>query len=266
MSFQINRNDHLIGGLDLGRQGIEFPSALGPVLTKDAAAVTYVDFLGRSIVGDDPDLHARLPWREQPLKESGPFAYAIASHVIQHIPNLIDWFDDVSQSLTGDGIISLAIPDKRYGFDLKRPLSTTGTLVEAHLQGNRRPSIAQMFDSCRMTVAMNTEDAWAGVQNAPLFVGDVALQLAYEQAVRQYNGNDYIDSHCWIFTPSSFLDIFEDLINLKLLSLEFDRFVPTIAGTSEFLVRFRRAGQNPLETVRAARDIVWKQERSNLLR
>ena len=268
MGYQLDRNEHLLSGIDLSRKGVEYGPLTCPIVTKDMAPVLYVDYADTETIKakgyreDDPNkiVDIDLVWGEKPLKESGPFAYALASHVIEHVPDPIGWLLEISESITDDGIICLAIPDKRYTFDLNRPVSTTGELVEAYLQKHTRPSIKQMFDNCRLAVEIDVEDAWSGRTQAPLLMGEVALQLAYDQAHSQMKNDNYIDSHCWIFTPESFLNIFEDIIKLKILPLEIDRFVPTSRGTFEFLVRFRRSGTDPIYTIQCAREILRNQE------
>lgn len=45
------------------------------------------------------------------------YDYIIASHVIEHTVDLISFFNDCSDIIKTNGILSLAIPDKRYEFD-----------------------------------------------------------------------------------------------------------------------------------------------------
>lgn len=264
MAYQENRNVHILDGIDLSRSGVEYGPLTCPIVTKSMGPVLYVDYADTETIKakiyreDDPDkiVDIDLVWGEKPLKDSGPFHYAVASHVIEHIPDPISWLLEIVESLTDDGIISLAVPDKRYTFDRDRPLSTTGEMVEAYLEKHKRPSIKQIFDNCRMALDISVDDAWDGKNNSPLMMGELALRLAFDQSKDQIEKSDYIDSHCWIFTPESFLDIFEDLISLNILPVEIDRIVPPVPGTFEFLVRLRRSGHDPLYTVKCAREIV----------
>jgi len=50
------------------------------------------------------------------------FDYIIAFDAIEHIPNMIDWLNDVHKILKDAGHIFLAIPGKRYTFDILRPI------------------------------------------------------------------------------------------------------------------------------------------------
>jgi SAM-dependent methyltransferase len=270
------RKDHLVGGLDLSRPGVEYGPLTRPLVTKDMGPVLYVDYGDTETVRakayrDDPNdrinpadiVEIDLVWGERPLKESGSFAYALASHVIEHVPNPIGWLLEIAEALDDDGIIALAVPDKRYTFDIQRPLSTTGELVQSWLEKRVRPSIRQIFDNCRMAVDIPCHEIWAGRTDGPVMMGDIALSLAYGQCVEQLTSDRYIDSHCWVFSPASFLDICEDLIRLKVLPFEIERFVPTSRGELEFFVRFRRAGEDPLATIAAARETIRQAELAN---
>ncbi|HYM98274.1 MAG TPA: class I SAM-dependent methyltransferase, partial [Aestuariivirgaceae bacterium] len=50
------------------------------------------------------------------------FDVVVANHVIEHIPNLVGWFRQISRLLSLDGVLLLSVPDKRYTFDYFRPV------------------------------------------------------------------------------------------------------------------------------------------------
>jgi SAM-dependent methyltransferase len=171
------------------------------------------------------------------------FDYAIASHVIEHVPNLLGWLHGISEVLKPGGVLNLAIPDKRYTFDVARALSTIGELVEAYLLGYVRPSIRQMFDHCSGARAMGPGECWIkeiDTKQLPPYSGDIALPLAYHQAQEIAAAGRYFDSHCWVFTPLSFLELIEQAGRLGLLPFVLTGFHPTEAGDFEFFVNFER--------------------------
>ena len=63
------------------------------------------------------------------------YDYILASHVIEHLPDLIGFLKDCESLLKRDGVLVLAVPDKRYCFDILQPLTGTGDLLQAHLEG-----------------------------------------------------------------------------------------------------------------------------------
>ena len=73
-------------------------------------------------------------------KDVAPFDYVVASHVIEHIPDLVAWFDELSSVLVDGGRVCLAIPDRRYCFDARRASTELADVVAAHLEQRTRPS------------------------------------------------------------------------------------------------------------------------------
>ena len=89
-----------------------------------------------------------MEWRtlQELIRKESCYDWIIASHVIEHIPDLISYFQQCEALLKPDGILSLIIPDKRYCFDYFSPISTTGNLLDAYAEKRVRPSHGQVFD------------------------------------------------------------------------------------------------------------------------
>ena len=171
------------------------------------------------------------------------FDWVIASHVIEHVPNMLGWLRAISEILGPSGVLNLAIPDRRFTFDVRCPESTLGQLVEADLLDYRHPSIRQCFDNCYYAKAIGPGALWRediNVDMLPRFSGELAVPLAYDQAKRILDRGEYFDSHCWIVTPLSFLGLMEGAADLGLLTLIPAGFHPTAIGEFEFYVSFCR--------------------------
>ena len=76
----------------------------------------------------------------------GTFDAFIASHVIEHTPDLIDFLQTSEILLKSSGVVVLAIPDKRYCFDYFQPLTTPGQVLAAHAEGRSRHTRRTAFD------------------------------------------------------------------------------------------------------------------------
>lgn len=139
MSFAINRN-YLTHGLDLASlTGIEIGPLVNPVVTRDQSDVHYVDrastkelqewYSRDEKINVDEIMQIDFIWGEQSLAQvtggTNQFDYCVASHVIEHIPDLITWLNEISSVLKVGGVACFAVPDKRYTFDYLRPLTTT---------------------------------------------------------------------------------------------------------------------------------------------
>jgi hypothetical protein len=170
-------------------------------------------------------------WQGQPLPElvgkTHCYDWIIASHVVEHIPDLISFLQQCEQLLKLSGVISLVIPDKRYCFDYFNSLSSTGMLLDAFEQKRTRPSAGQVFDHFANASKCNDSIAWS--KNQPGGADSLihSFSEAYTHYKRSIETNEYIDVHCWRFTPESFSLILSDLALLGVLNLEIKAQFPT---------------------------------------
>jgi SAM-dependent methyltransferase len=239
------------------QKGIEIGALHNPIIRPIHGDVRFVDFIDtpklREKFADQPEWAAAMVdvdyvWTgtgslREIIGNGEDFDWVIASHVLEHVPNMLGWFRGISEILKPGGVLNLAIPDRRFTFDVRCPESTLGQLVEADLLNYNMPSIRQVFDNCYYGKAIDPGALWReaiDVDALPRFSGDVAVQLAYDSAVRVRDQRDYIDSHCWIFTPLSFLRLMQGAAELGLLTLIPAAFYPTEVGQFEFFMSFRQ--------------------------
>jgi len=157
-------------------------------------------------------------WQEGYLHESlpksqlGTFDACIASHVIEHIPDLVGFFKSLEKILCPEGVVSLALPDKRFCFDYFKPFTTTGDLLAAHAERRMRHTPKTAFDDLAYGVRNNSQIAW-GQQPPDEFSFVAALADAKRMFDAQTDPSEapYVDFHAWFFTPASF-----ELIALEL--------------------------------------------------
>ncbi len=106
--------------------GLEIGALSNPILTKSEANIYYADHLSatdlREKYADEPVEQDKIVPVDYVLGDKSlkstigrrRFDYVLASHVIEHIPDIITWLQDVSSILKPDGVLSLVIPDKRF--------------------------------------------------------------------------------------------------------------------------------------------------------
>jgi len=219
------------------------------------------------------------------IEDRAGFDWIIASHVVEHIPDLISFLQQCATLLKPEGKLSLVIPDKRYCFDFLNPVSSIGQLLDAFVQKRIRPSPGQIFDHYSNSCTRDGKIAWDNhmkdipslvhtfTEAATVWQGNVPCNTAFQfkdvlrqlgkQAIQftynsinfllaqnfpsqklhallvrvkkklrkllvQTSGTDseYVDVHCWRFTPASFRLFITDMNRLGLLDLsivcEFD--------------------------------------------
>lgn len=148
------------------------------------------------------------------------YDWIIASHVIEHVPDMIGFLQQCEALLAPGGKLSLAVPDKRYCFDYLSPISTTGQFLDAFEQKRTRPSVGQVFDHYANSCYRDGVITWTDtVQKDAKFEVIHTFQQAMDLGHHWVNSGEYIDAHCWRFTPESYELLLSDFRKLKLLNL-----------------------------------------------
>jgi hypothetical protein len=254
-----SRAEMLLGALDRSSHIIEIGPSYNPIAAKadgwNARSVDHAtqDELVAKYRGQ-PDVDVTrieavdFVWSSGPMVDAvpshlhGTFDAFIASHVIEHTPDFIGFLDTAATLLATDGVVILAVPDKRYCFDYFRPLTTTGSVLQAHAARRSRHARSLVFDHMAYVVRNEGNGAWG---QAP--VGRLEFIHSLEQAAqtfavaRESDDSDYLDVHAWQFTPASF-----ELLLLELARLgETDWLVERITPPTgcEFYVWLRRGGR-----------------------
>lgn len=254
MSFSINRA-HLTYGLDLAKlTGIEIGPLVNPIVTRDQSNVKYVD---RASTEELREWYSKAPqinvdeimdidyiWGEQSLAEATgsteQFDYCIASHVIEHIPDLITWLNEISSILKVGGVACFAVPDKRYTFDYLRPITEAADLIDNYLNKIRKPSFRHIYDHFSNFADLDITAAWTpGFDGSDLVPQKTAAQT-YAVCVDALKGDKYIDSHCSVFTEDSFFDLLATISELGLLDFKIRRNFSTNRGAFEFFVQLEK--------------------------
>lgn len=93
------------------------------------------------------------------LKNIDKFDYIIASHVIEHIPDFIKFFQDISKILNPLGKVFLTIPDKNYCFDHFRCPTSFAECYDIYIRGIKN-SPFRVLDQIISFVEVNDPEYW----------------------------------------------------------------------------------------------------------
>lgn len=165
------------------------------------------------------------------------FACVVANHVVEHVPDLIFWFAQIEALLADDGVLFLAVPDRRYTFDYFRPVSLATQMIRAHADRLQRPDVWQLTEAFYYYMKVDLPAIWRGRTPAK-FVPRFSLAKAREMAEKK--SVSYTDVHCWVFTGESFLQCLADLSSAGLNQLEVRHWEAPQPGTNEFRVILAR--------------------------
>jgi SAM-dependent methyltransferase len=175
--------------------------------------------------------HVDHVWHGEPLSTlvgAGRFDVVIASHVIEHTPDLLGFVKECEKTLTPTGRLVLAVPDRRRCFDFFRPASTTGAVLQAHLEKRTRHIPGNAFDFIANFATLDGHQG-AGAEGPATF----ALSHAPTEAKAAFDlfaaasPADYHDCHAWVFTPSSFRLIVSDLAGIGAIGVREEGFWET---------------------------------------
>jgi hypothetical protein len=168
------------------------------------------------------------------VASAAPFDFAVGIHVGEHVPDLLGWLNDLAAALTPEGVIGLALPDKRRCFDLARRLTTVEGLVGAALEGRKRPPPSVVFEAYSNTYMRGPAPVWVPLLSPRQLRRVGTLESGFAQAKLARDG--YVDAHCWVFTPRSFVGLCEDLHRLDLLRFRLRHFEVPPPDYAEFHV------------------------------
>jgi hypothetical protein len=237
---------------DLTGTGLEIGALHHPIIDRSTsnANVLYVDhtdtaalhdkYAYDSEVGEIVDVD--VVWSDQSLADAlgdrAPVDWAIASHVLEHVPNLVGWLDQLAEVMRDTGLLSLAIPDKRFCFDVNRRETDPSDVVGAWLGDHKRPSLATIYEFYARVTTVDAGKAWAGAYR--LLPSDDNVEQGLAFARKAAETDDYVDVHCWTFTPESFLSTLRTLFRLGLTSFRVVDFSPTLPNELEFFCVLER--------------------------
>jgi predicted SAM-dependent methyltransferase len=178
----------------------------------DTSSIEPVDYITTDL--------ATLPVEEH------SFDLIVASHVIEHTTDLIKFLSDCNKLLTDDGELALLIPDKRYCFDTFRPVTSPGAVVTAHHNQHAR-HIGGLLDHYSYFTLNSGAMAW-GVNDKLSHNTIHTVEQCKSVLEKGLSTDEYLDAHEWVFTPSSFLLLVQELSAYHLTELNIDQFHDTI--------------------------------------
>ena len=263
MPVEAHRRERMVSLADFRTGvGLEIGPLHRKIIDKDDYDVRYVDVFDTETIKDhyrgDPAVDLdEIPeldfWLQtdsgeilgldEAAKGAAPYSWAVASHVIEHVPDVIGWLGQLAVILDDDASLVLCIPDRRYSFDALRPPTTVGQMLQANHSGDTVPSIRAVYDHTRNAVYASAEELWAGTaareQDRIHDLGYLHSQLALVR-----DEGRYVDCHVWLFTPDEFAANVAELGQLGVIDFYLDRIVPTERNEIEFYAVLKRLPRN----------------------
>ncbi|KOP23739.1 hypothetical protein AMR41_24740 [Hapalosiphon sp. MRB220] len=250
----MNRKKKILRHIDKDGYGIEIGPSHNPIAPKnDGYRVHVIDHMSREqLIVKYRDHGVNLNkieevdfvWQGESYSEltgkTKHYDWIIASHVIEHTPDLIGFLNDCDAILKNDGVISLVVPDKRYCFDHYRPITGISKIIDSHFQQSTNHTPGTVAEYFLNVVSQSGKIAWDSSTTGEYnFVHSIENALQGMKSV--VNENAYLDVHAWCFVPHSFRLIIHDLFCLGFIYFKEVDFYPT--DGCEFYITLGRRGQ-----------------------
>ncbi len=168
------------------------------------------------------------------------FDHVVASHVVEHVPDLVTWLSEIATVLGPDGALRLIVPDRRFTMDISRRETVLADVLAARLEKRTRPTPRDVIDFYGNYRIVERDVAWMGVE--PLGDGAAITEIGTAMMhARSVLAGAYCDAHCWVFTPGSFVHLMGNLAAIGECGFMCARIVDTVPGEIDFFVHLRRS-------------------------
>jgi glycosyltransferase involved in cell wall biosynthesis len=249
----LSREEKVLFGCSRDGLGLEIGASYNPIARKrDGFRVETLDHADaeglRAKYRNDPTVdianieEVDYVWTGQPMHEltgkEDHYDWIIASHVIEHTPDMVSFLKQCERMLKPGGVLCLAIPDRRYCFDVFRPASTPGDVIQAYMEKRSRHTLGTLWDRMTMSALKGGAPAWNQQHRGDYAMSEASIAGAPAHLAEAQRTDEYIDAHNWRFTPASFKLIMLDIALLGYTTLGVANFFDP--DGCEFIVQLKK--------------------------
>jgi hypothetical protein len=223
---------------------LEIGALDNPTFLKDEGDVYYADYFSQDESRSRHSKGSRTASRIVPvdfvlrnstLTESISICpdLVIANHVIEHLPNPICWFRDISSIADKGSYLFLSIPDMRFTFDYFKPITDAVDWLSFYEQCSNKPTFYQILRHLIYHAKVDAADIWAGK-----LPNDHLHRINFSEATDKAKelSLNYTDVHCSFFTPNKFEEIINHLFEAKYISWKILAIEDVEFNSNEFRV------------------------------
>ncbi len=250
---KINKTDHII----------EFGPLNRPLFTKDEFKNIYYadirsteeikklysgnDYLKKTGINIDintiVDVDYKIIGSYKNTFKGKKFNIAYLSHVVEHMPSIVDFFKDIYEILEDDGLLVLIYPDKRYCFDHFRNEVSFRDAYATYKYGIKENARIAFDFAYNVITENNAYKFW----HDKSFIDKIS-KAKLDEGEKYYqdilDGKNIDDVHFWPFSDYGFLKFIYEMQRAKLLNFTIEEFHPTEDSTQEFLIILKKDNSN----------------------
>ena len=164
---------------------------------------------GRRNPSNVPDIQWVLSQGYEQIDRS--YDAIVSHHCIEHQPDLIRHFINIRSILSEGGWYLFSVPDKECCFDFFIPEATIVDVLAAYYEKREKPPFKSVLEH-RVFTSQNFFDGVNLYDSC-----NPGMKGRFESAFAEYDQSDYVDVHCWQFTPKSFKKLVCQLAAFKLI-------------------------------------------------
>lgn len=182
--------------------------------SEESVVIHYADFLSRdeliaraSDVGRNPQNVPEIKWILSDGYDQIDVLYdaVVSHHCVEHQPDLIAHLLKITSILGPGGWYFFSVPHKYRCFDFFISESTIVDVIAAYYLKHEKPSFKSILEH-RVFTSHTYQD---GVN--PFDSLQPSMRKRIESAFDEFSSNEYVDVHCWQFTPESMRKILSQL-------------------------------------------------------
>ena len=260
----MDRFQVLTAPLKLSGTGLEIAPYFYPLLDRAKHDVRYVDCIDNDTIAkkaaENPGSIGReiprIDWvwtPGKPLRSCVPadfvFDYCVATHVMEHVADTVGWLNQILDVMRDGAVLALALPDRRYTMDHYRRETTLGEVVGNWISAPSRPTSAQIVDflsqsfyDTRGQAGARAFDLSQPFADAPRHYSD---NQALDFAAVSHRDGTYLDVHCTVWTPASFVDVMSRVVGMGLMNVQISTPVERNPESAwdEFIIHLTKLGE-----------------------
>jgi hypothetical protein len=176
------------------------------------------------------------------------FDYAVASHVMEHVPNPIGWMNEILATMADGGRLALFLPDRRTNMDRDRNLTTFGELVGLWASQPSVPTAMQVADFLAHSIDIDSAEVLAGRAATAPGRSHYPDQEVVSFASWVATTGRYLDIHCTVWEPEQFVAVIRRAAEAGLMNVDVSQ---TCDDLVEFAVILTKRGSPRLSPPRA---------------
>lgn len=240
------RRSFLLENIDEVGAALEIGALNSPLLSKDKYQYFIMDWLDQDgLIEKYPNKENIRPVdyiiKEKRLSKAlnEKFNTLVACHVIEHIPDIVSWFDELHAISEEGAALFLVVPDKRYTFDINRANTKLSEILLCHYLDLEMPHPGQLFEHLYEHRKVNLADVWAGnfeKDSRPR----MSIATAWGRALEM--STEYHSVHCHVFERESFETLMHQLHEIGLIKWKMSKISSPAPGSNEFFALMDRLG------------------------